>query len=157
MWQAIASVALVVAVVDGALKRIPNALLIVLAGWAVFAVITQCVQVGLVLHTTGGRPWAGITTVVGEKAMGFALATIAFLMVRMVSKGGLGAGDVKLYALLGFGAGLSGIIALILISLILSAITGVVLMLFRKRTAKDVLPLAPFTFIAVVATVALGF
>ncbi|MDR2374759.1 MAG: A24 family peptidase [Bifidobacteriaceae bacterium] len=157
MWQAVAVVTLFVAVVDSVTQLIPNGLLLILGAFVGVAVLVQCAQVWLVLNAADERPWAGVGTVLGEKGLGFLVAAVVFLAVRMISRGGLGAGDIKLYALLGAAAGLTGVIALIVISLLLSAFVGIVLMVLRKRKAKDALPMAPFTFVAVLAAVGLGF
>jgi prepilin signal peptidase PulO-like enzyme (type II secretory pathway) len=157
MWQAIAVATAFIAVVDSVLQLVPNALLVILAAFAGVALVIQCVQVWVEINDADQLPWNAVGTVLSGKAMGFGLAALAFLAVRVVSRGGLGAGDVKLYALLGACAGFTGVIALILISLFLSAVVGLGLVVFRKRKGKDALPLAPFTFVAVLVALGLGF
>ena len=65
-------------------------------------------------------------------------------------------GDVKLMGVLGFLLGGDVILVCMMITLMLSAITGGLLMLCKKKKMKDFLPLAPFAAAAIVLLFAAG-
>jgi leader peptidase (prepilin peptidase)/N-methyltransferase len=76
---------------------------------------------------------------------GFLLGGGLFYLIAFLSKGGMGGGDVKLMAALGFLAGNGPAIFLIfLLSFILGAAAGAILLLFKKKTAKSPLAFGPF-------------
>ncbi len=69
----------------------------------------------------------------------------------------LGGGDVKLGFALGFLLGWPDTLMALILAFILGGITGLALMISRKKTMKDFLPLAPFLAIGVVLTVFFGY
>jgi len=66
------------------------------------------------------------------------------LVIFLVSRGGMGAGDLKLMALIGLYVGLRGTAAVLLLGFLFGAVTGIVFMATGKLTRKDALPFAPF-------------
>ncbi|MCD8086236.1 MAG: A24 family peptidase [Clostridiales bacterium] len=85
------------------------------------------------------------------------LGCMLFLMlVSKISHGGLGYGDVKLFGGLGFLCGLYGAAYTLLFSCILCALASASLLLFRKKTLKDTLPMGPFVLLGFVVTVLLA-
>ena len=68
-------------------------------------------------------------------------------MVNLLSRNGMGMGDVKLMAVAGICLGINKILGLIFWSLVVSVITGIILMIAKKKTIKSSLPLAPFFLI----------
>ena len=66
------------------------------------------------------------------------------LVCMMVSKGGIGAGDLKLFAVIGLYFGFQGLFQIMLYSLLLSSVWSIGLLLFRKAKLKSTLPMAPF-------------
>lgn len=69
----------------------------------------------------------------------------AFIFVCMIiSKGGIGAGDLKLFAVIGLYFGLPGLIQIMVYSLVLSAIWAIGLLCSHKAKMKSTLPMAPF-------------
>jgi len=69
-----------------------------------------------------------------------ALLGFLFLVVAMISNGGLGGGDVKLFAWLGLTIGLNGALWITLISSVLG-------ITFAYLLKKESIPFAPFVFI----------
>ena len=158
VWQVVAVLVFAIALVDADRQQIPNGLVVLLASFTAWAVIVQIGEALMVSAAVGkmGEWQALLSAGLIDKAAGCGVALALFLLARLISRGGLGAGDVKLYAVLGAGLGLSDTLAVILVSLVLSAVVGVVLMLMRKRTARDRLALAPFTFGAVLVCIGMG-
>ena len=91
-----------------------------------------------------------------ESALGAAIGGGLFLLVYVISRKGLGGGDVKFIAAAGLYLGLGGVIPAMLYGTILAALTGVVLILLKKIGRKDSIPLAPFLYIGILLTVFLS-
>lgn len=71
-----------------------------------------------------------------------------FILVCMIiSKGGIGAGDLKIFAVIGLYFGLVGLIQIMVYSLLLSAIWAIGMLLSRKAKMKSTLPMAPFILV----------
>ncbi len=67
-----------------------------------------------------------------------------FYLIAVLSKGGMGGGDIKLMAVLGFAVGWPLVLILFLLSFLLGAAIGLALMLIGKKTRRDPLPFGPF-------------
>lgn len=78
------------------------------------------------------------------------------LVIFLVSRGGMGAGDFKLAAVIGFFVGLKGIALVLLLGFTAGAMTGLALILLKRRGRKDPLPFAPFLAAAALAAVFWG-
>ncbi len=70
-----------------------------------------------------------------------------FLLVSVVSRGGMGLGDVKLAASFGANLGLRVGITSLFVSVVLGAAVGIALILLRKKGRKDKIPFGPFMVI----------
>lgn len=79
--------------------------------------------------------------------LGCAVCFIIFLIGKLISHNGMGMGDVKLAAVIGFMLGLDSTIGCLVWSLVIGAITGVVMMIAKKANRKTKLPFAPFFFV----------
>lgn len=75
---------------------------------------------------------------------GFISGGALFYVIALASKGGMGGGDIKLMAVLGFAAGWPYVLVLFILSFILGALVGSLLLITKKRVLKDSLPFAPF-------------
>lgn len=76
-----------------------------------------------------------------------ALVTLVILMLmNKLTKGGIGLGDVKIFSSLSFLCGLRCVFATLMMALIICALVSIVLILFKKKTMKDALPLGPFIY-----------
>jgi len=123
-------------------KRIPNTLVLgMFAGWIVLITIKLLIdnENGIILLADG--------------VLGLLIGGGVFLSVYLLSRKGLGGGDVKFMAAAGLYLGLSRTIPAILYGTILAALTGAVLILLKKITRKDSVPLAPFLFAGIMITV----
>ena len=77
------------------------------------------------------------------------------LVIYLVTRGGTGAGDVKLAALLGAMLGFPQIVAGLALGYILGGITAVILLALRIKSRKDPIPFGPALVIGT-ALVVLG-
>lgn len=130
------------AVKDAREQTVPNRLVLTMLGaWCMILVPQLFVQpeTGLSLLLTGG--------------VGAIFAGAVFLTVYFVSRRGLGGGDVKLMTVFGLYLGLDGVVPAMLYGTLLAAVAGGILILLKKVGPKDAIPLVPFLYLGVVATV----
>lgn len=80
--------------------------------------------------------------------LGAILSAILFLIIVLVSHGGMGDGDITLIASLGFILGVKLILLNIFLSFLLGATVSLVLLGFKIKTRKDPIPFGPFIIIA---------
>lgn len=87
---------------------------------------------------------------------GFLLGGGVMLVIMIVSRGGMGAGDVKLMAMIGLFVGLRGTALVMLLGFFFGALVGVAYIVLRRLTRKDALPFAPYLSLAAVVEVLWG-
>lgn len=78
---------------------------------------------------------------------GMAASWLFFFVVYLINPRGLGFGDVRLSALIGFMAGWLGLgnaFLAVFLGLLLGAVVGIFLMIFRIRGRKEAIPYGPF-------------
>ena len=88
--------------------------------------------------------------------MGFAAGGIPLLAIFLLSRGGMGAGDVKLASVIGVFIGLPLVFISLFISFLLGAAVGVFLLLLRIKGRKDAVPFGPFLACGGIAAVFWG-
>ena len=76
--------------------------------------------------------------------LGFITGCLPMLAVYLVSRGGMGAGDVKLSALMGVFLGWKLALAALFLAFLLGAVTGVLLLASGLKGRKDPIPFGPF-------------
>ena len=79
-----------------------------------------------------------------------------FLICALLTKGGIGMGDVKLFGVLGMVLGWTGVFDLIFLSVLLVALYGIVLLLRRQLNRKSQVPIGPFAFAGMILMMLLG-
>lgn len=97
-----------------------------------------------------------IVSILGDKMIGLLAGGGIFLAAMLISPDGIGAGDVKLYGTLGILLGFKAVFNVIFFSLIFGAICSIALLLIKKKSKKDVLPMAPYTLLGLAAALLLG-
>lgn len=80
--------------------------------------------------------------------LGTLIAGGIFLLIIVLSKGGMGGGDVTLIGALGFILGVKYILLTIFISFMLGAIISLGLLASKIKTKKDPIPFGPFIILA---------
>ena len=129
-------------ILDLKAKRIPNSLILVmLSAW----IIVMTPMLFLDTDTAVSK--------LKESMLGAAIGGGLFLLVYLISRKGLGGGDVKFMACIGLYQGLTGVTLIMLCGTILAALTGLVLILLKKIGRKDTIPLAPFLFAGILIAV----
>ncbi len=122
-----------------------NKHLLILAGIRTFLLICEW----LVYPTYG-------LSILFSSIMGALIGTLVFGICYLVSKGGMGAGDVKLITVLGFYVGRSVIMSVMVLAVLCSAVYSVVNLIRKKTSLKAEIPFAPFIMIGTVLAMALG-
>jgi leader peptidase (prepilin peptidase)/N-methyltransferase len=105
-------------------------------------------------------PWPWFSESIGMRvayaALGGAIGFVIFLLIALVSRGGMGWGDVKLAALIGLATGFPLVFLAIIMAAILGGIVAVALMIARKRTRRQTIPFGPFLALAAMVTLLWG-
>jgi leader peptidase (prepilin peptidase)/N-methyltransferase len=126
VYALLTSALVIVALIDLDHKIIPNT--ITLPGMAM----------GLGL-SIGVLPIAPLASLFGLMTSG-----AIFYLIALISKGGMGGGDIKLIAMIGAFLGLQGGLFTIFTSALLGSIVGMMLILLGKKGRKDRVPYGPF-------------
>ncbi|MBS4173707.1 A24 family peptidase [Bacillus sp. FJAT-49736] len=124
-WTLI-SLLIIIFVSDIAYMLIPDKILLVFAG------IFLMERIIYPLH-----PW-------WDSLLGAALAFLLLLAIAVISKGGMGGGDIKLFALLGFVLGLKLVLLTFFLATFYGAIIGGIGLLLRIFQKGKPIPFGPF-------------
>lgn len=81
---------------------------------------------------------------------------VVLLIVSKITKGGLGFGDVKLLSGLGFLIGLYAVIYTLVLSCFATLVVSVGLLLTKKKTMKDAIPMGPCIFVGYILMILLA-
>jgi leader peptidase (prepilin peptidase) / N-methyltransferase len=101
-------------------------------------------------------PWILIDRLPLDGLLGFLIGGGLLLIIILVSRGGMGAGDMKLMAMIGLFVGLRGVAVVLLAAFIFGALVGIAMMLLGQATRKSALPFAPYLALATVVEVFWG-
>lgn len=120
------SLFIIIIVSDLAYMIIPDKVLLVFA--AIFLVERLWVPL---------TPW-------WDSLLGGAIGFGLLLVIALVSKGGMGGGDIKLFALLGFVVGVKLVLLSFFLSTLLGAVIGIIGMAFKLVKKGKPIPFGPF-------------
>lgn len=105
-------------------------------------------------------PWPWLSESMGMRvayaALGGAIGFAVFLLIALVSRGGMGWGDVKLAALIGLATGFPLVFVAIIMAAILGGIVAVVLLATGRRGRREMIPFGPFLAVAAMVTLLWG-
>lgn len=76
--------------------------------------------------------------------IGLFLGGVLFYLVAMLSRGGMGGGDIKLIAMIGAFTGWKAVLLTIFVSAFAGSILGIILMIFLGKSRKYPVPFGPF-------------
>lgn len=128
------------AVIDTREKKIPNVIVA-----ALLLIILVFITINLFQDITMWRSILGVT------ALGALIGGGIMFVAMVISRKGVGMGDVKLYIAIGAFVGSREIITTMFFAIFSAAIAGAFLLLSRKASLKDSVPMAPYAFIGVAA------
>jgi leader peptidase (prepilin peptidase) / N-methyltransferase len=105
-------------------------------------------------------PWPWLNDSMGMRlayaALGGGVGFIIFLLIALISRGGMGWGDVKLAALIGLATGFPMVVVAIIMAAILGGIVAVALMIAKRKKRRETVPFGPFLAVAAMVTLLWG-
>ncbi|MCM3663832.1 prepilin peptidase [Mesobacillus subterraneus] len=120
------SLFVIITVSDMAYMIIPDKVLVVFTG--IFLIERSFIPLS---------PW-------WDSLAGAAVGFILLLLIAIVSKGGMGGGDIKLFAVIGFVLGVKLLLLSFFLSTMFGAVFGVLGLLFGFIKRKQAIPFGPF-------------
>lgn len=131
-----------IALYDAKHKMIENRFnLLLLAGWCAIMLVR------LVLDIQAAFP------MLCRSVIGLLFGGGLFLLLYIISRQGLGGGDVKFMAVAGLYLGYQSVVPAMLFGSIYAALYAGILLLLKKISYKDTIPLAPFLYAGMLTTV----
>ncbi len=124
------SILLVISFIDIEKGIIPNRLVLLLFLWSI------------------GWQYLYPAVPLTSAAMGMLAGGGMFYIISVLSKGGMGGGDIKLMAVLGFAVAWPLVFVVFMLAFFLGAAAGVILLAMRKKMQRDPLPFGPFLSLA---------
>ena len=125
-YALLASVLLVVSLIDLEHQIIPDEIVI-------FSIVA-----GIVMNI------AARDVSLMSSAIGFFAASGILLLLAIITKGGMGGGDIKLMAAVGLFIGTGPVLLGLFLSFIIGGIISFILILFKIKGRKDYIPFGPF-------------
>lgn len=107
---------------------------------------------GVIINFWIGFPMPGALNMLLAATVGGGV----LLLIAVLTRGGMGGGDIKFMAVLGLWLGWPYILIVLLLSFIIGGVAGVGLVLFKLRGRKDFIPFGPFIAIATLITLLYG-
>lgn len=114
-------------------RRIPNATVMTMFVCGLLSII-------YILAVEGGFRDSAEDTLL-EQGLGFIVATLICVISRYVAKEGLGAGDIKMLAALGFTLGLTLFLRMMIFTSVTALVFTIVMLLMRRLDKKVLSPL----------------
>lgn len=135
MWEVLLAFSAYAAWEDYSEKIVRNRLVLAMLGIWVLVLVPQMfvrTEVAVFLLFSGG--------------IGLLLSGTLFLLLYVVSRKGLGGGDVKFMAVSGLYLGAEATLPAMLIGSLLTGATGLILILLKRIGKRDTMPLVPFLY-----------
>lgn len=127
-------VILAAAIIDFRIKRIPNLLSVILIVSRLLILIYEVLFV------------EEVVAYLVSSLIGCFLSGLMLIFANRLSKGGIGAGDIKLLSCLGLMCGLYVVFSTLLIALVLCILASLFLLIMKKSGKKEQIPFGPFIY-----------
>lgn len=115
-----------ISLVDFQVRRIPNPLVLALLAWAAVQMI-----------------WLGRPTVAAA-LLGLIVAAAVFILLRFVSRGAMGWGDVKLEAAVGALVGYPAVVGAMFLGVLIGGLAALILLITKRVGRKDSIAYGPY-------------
>ncbi len=135
----------VIAWTDCRSRRIPNAMVLFLLTARTVLLVMECLAYR--------EYWKSVLL---SSAGGLFLGGGMFLVCYLLARGGIGAGDVKLSAMLGYYLGSGAVFTAIFLTVLTAALFSIAVLLLKKANLKQEIPFAPFILTGTLITMMLG-
>jgi prepilin signal peptidase PulO-like enzyme (type II secretory pathway) len=93
---------------------------------------------------------------IAKAAIGGGIGFGIFILITLISRGGMGWGDVKLATLLGLITGFPLVFIALLLAIIFGGLVAIVLLLLKIRGRKEPIPFGPFLSLSIIVTMLWG-
>lgn len=133
------------AATDRRYHLIPNSFIIVGLGVKIAGYLYEWIALG----------WEHMFRTFLNGLIGALIVTVFFVIIALIFKNSIGMGDIKLFALICLFQGLSFGATSIFLSLLAAFVLSVVLLIIKRKTRKDAIPLAPSIMIGTIACIIL--
>lgn len=134
----------VIAMIDGKEQVIPKALTTAgFGGWVLLAIIS----------VLAGGSCKGVLFFSGS---GLLLGGGVFLLCRVLTKGGIGMGDIRMFSVLGLLYGMNYTFSILFFTILFLSIFGIAATLMKKKNMKSMIAMGPFTLAAYLCSCLLG-
>lgn len=131
--------------IDGETHKIPNTILLILLLFRGILLVLECCIYQSAVMTLLISALAGAMT-----------GGVIFGICYLISRGGIGAGDVKLFIVIGFFTGSKAVMAIAFLAVCVAAIYSIVQLIRKKTDMKQTIPFGPFVLVGTILTYALG-
>lgn len=121
--------------------RIPNIIPLVLSVSAIILLFS-----GYIFNVQGAMSY------VISSIFAFVAVVLFMFIASLLSKHGIGMGDIKLLGAFALMCGVPGVCSTLFVAMIACGIAALVLLLLKKTTVKGSLPFAPFIFLGYIVT-----
>lgn len=102
-------------------------------------------------------PESGVLTIpILNGIIAGAIGFVFFFIIFLINPGGMGMGDIKLAFLIGIVTGLPLFVVALLIGILLGGLAAIILLVFMKKSRKDVIPYGSFLAIGPIITLLWG-
>ncbi len=81
--------------------------------------------------------------------VGFVIMAVIMIFMRLLSRGGIGFGDIKLILLMALYQGTEGIVRTIIYASLVIFVATIIMLISRKKNRNDILPFAPYLLVGV--------
>lgn len=140
-----ASVLLVIGIIDYMTQLIPDILVIITT---VLGILFRFSAILFKNQT--------FLNILKDMGLGMLIGGGIFLLIYLLSRGGMGEGDVFLMASLGLILGFTNTLLLIFLSFVIGAVFSIFLLLFKIKSRKDAIPFGPFIVLSFYVVILLG-
>lgn len=100
--------------------------------------------------------FVALQTGLPDMLIGALLGGGAFLLIAVVSRGGMGGGDIKFAAALGLWLGGRFTLLAVFLSFLFGGLAGILLLLLKRKGRRDMIPFGPFIALGAVVTILYG-
>ncbi len=137
---------LAIAVIDLRTMIIPNGLVLALLIIGVLYAAVRLIFPDMFMHTM----------TIWEPIIGFFAASLPLYLIAVITKGGMGGGDIKLMAVAGIFLGWKGVLVAMIIGSLVGAIVGLTLIALKIKKRKDMIPFGPFLCLGILFAAIVG-
>ena len=78
------------------------------------------------------------------------LGGVIFLILALITKGGIGGGDIKLVAVLGLWFGIDDLLFIVVTASIMAGVAALIMIIFTKKSRRDYLAYGPYFSISAI-------